>query len=463
MLATVKFFFDTRQMKIVGYGIVKTLITFKRSQKLYTTGIKIHTDDWTKLQRNVDENGLSTKLRDKKFTELYEKLYGFDSVLQKAKKVIERLGHNFTFEDFKYQLDKVDEDNVDPTILATNDAIKALISKSATMTEKDRIGNALNYKLAAKSITRFVNSLSDDERYKLNLKIIKRKDNSDVTNTCVTFDQITVDFLDKYEKWMLLCGKSSQKKGGIPSPASSTTVGVYLRHLRSVFNDAIENDVIDRKTYPFTKKGYTIPQGETTKKALKKSVIEQIVAYEAEPNSMEERGRDLWVFSYLCNGMNMTDICNLQWKDIDLKTNKFQFVRLKTINTKKANKTTISGILVPKSLNIIEKWGNISKNDNDYLFPFIDNTMTATRKKEVIKQVIKVTNFHMRKIAEKLDIEGNVLTYAARHSFATILKNSDAPISFIQESLGHSSLMTTQRYLGSFGDDESAEYLKVLL
>jgi hypothetical protein len=78
---TVKLFLDTRQMKVAGNGIVKISVTFKRIQRLYTTGEKTNEIFWAKLQRNIDENGISSKLRDSKFLEIYEKLYGESSVL----------------------------------------------------------------------------------------------------------------------------------------------------------------------------------------------------------------------------------------------------------------------------------------------------------------------------------------------------------------------------------------------
>ena len=51
------------------------------------------------------------------------------------------------------------------------------------------------------------------------------------------FTDITPSFLKKYERWMLDNGKSI------------TTVGMYLRALRAIFNQ--QN--IDSKLYPFSK------------------------------------------------------------------------------------------------------------------------------------------------------------------------------------------------------------------
>lgn len=47
-----------------------------------------------------------------------------------------------------------------------------------------------------------------------------------------------------------------------------TTVGIYLRPLRSIFNDAIEMGLVPRENYPFGEKKYQIPTGVNIKKTL---------------------------------------------------------------------------------------------------------------------------------------------------------------------------------------------------
>ena len=57
----------------------------------------------------------------------------------------------------------------------------------------------------------------------------------------------------------------------------------------------------------------------------------------------------------------------------------------------------------------------------------------------------------------------NLTTYVARHSFATILKNSGVNIALISEALGHSDLATTQIYLDSFENSQIDDAMKNLL
>jgi hypothetical protein len=189
-LATVKLFLDTRQMTIEGVGMVKNMITFKRQQKLYTTGIKVSSVDWAKLQRNVDENGLSSKLRDSKFIDLYTQLYGENSSLKRAKVSREKLGDDFTFEDFKYLFSKPTE-SVEISNKETNNILIALENKSKEMLKNERISSADLYQTVANSLKRFLTSLSNDERFELKLPILSK---SNIEKPFLDFIHITPRF-----------------------------------------------------------------------------------------------------------------------------------------------------------------------------------------------------------------------------------------------------------------------------
>lgn len=59
----------------------------------------------------------------------------------------------------------------------------------------------------------------------------------------------------------------------------------------------------------------------------------------------------------------------------------------------------------------------------------------------------------MKRIGEALDLEMPLTTYAARHSFSTVLIKAGASLEQIKEELGHSNISTTQLYVDSFDDD----------
>jgi len=65
----------------------------------------------------------------------------------------------------------------------------------------------------------------------------------------------------------------------------------------------------------------------------------------------------------------------------------------------------------------------------------------------------KTYNKWLKKIAKSVGIESKLTSYVARHSWATIAKDLNVPISVISEGLGHEDIKTTQIYLDSFDDD----------
>ena len=59
----------------------------------------------------------------------------------------------------------------------------------------------------------------------------------------------------------------------------------------------------------------------------------------------------------------------------------------------------------------------------------------------------------VKRIGEKLNIDINLRSYVARHSYATVLKRSGVATNIMSESLGHHIEKTTQVYLYSFENE----------
>lgn len=265
------------------------------------------------------------------------------------------------------------------------------------------------------------------------------------------FKDITPTFLLLYENWMLREGHSI------------STVGIYIRPLRSIFNKAIREKAISELIYPFGKDKYQIPAGRNIKKALNLSDIEKIYNYPSLPFSAEDRAKDIWFFSYLCNGINVKDICRLKYKNVNFSDGSISFIRAKTERTKRSNIKPIVGIITDEVKGIIDKWGNKPILSNTYVFPLLSEGLSPEEEFARIRQVTKTINKYMKRIAEELKMKLPVTTYTARHSYSTILKQSGASIEYISESLGHSDLKTTENYLDSFDLESKREVVKKLL
>ena len=168
---------------------------------------------------------------------------------------------------------------------------------------------------------------------------------------------------------------------------------------------------------------------------------------------------DYWLLSYLCNGMNFADIIALKWENVS--DNYLHFIRQKTKNTKKKDLRPIRVGLNPRAKAIINKWKNTDPA-NPYLLPVLEAGLSAITVKHRCQRFIKWVNKRMEEIRQDLKIEQPIGTYAARHSFSTVLKRKGISTEFIKEALGHSSVIVTENYLDSFTDEVKLEYANML-
>lgn len=385
---------------------VKLRITFHRTQKYYPVNVSLTVEEWEKVH--------SEKPR----KEYKDYLLYFNEIEQKAIDIIKELPV-FSFPAFEKKFNQKPKQDMD--------VISLFESYISQLKKEKRIGTADSYTWALTSIKAFIGT---KRRKKLG------------------FADVTLELLEEYENWMA-------EKGN-----SNTTIGIYLRSLRTIINIAISDGYLDKDAYPFGKRKYQIPSGKNTKKALKMVDIGSIINFKTT-SRFQERARDLWVFSYLCNGANIKDIAKLKYKNI--VGNQIHFIRSKTERSTKQDLKSISAFILPETQRIIEKWGNKDRDPETFIFGIIEDTDDAEKIHAKVKQTYRRINEQMNRIRVALGIDIKLTTYAARHSFATVLKRSGASNEFISESLGHKDLKTTENYLDSFEDDMKESYQKKLM
>ena len=258
----------------------------------------------------------------------------------------------------------------------------------------------------------------------------------------IPFSDVDVVWLKKYEAWML--------KQGL----AINTIGTRIRHLRAVFNMAIEHHVIDEECYPFHAYKVSKLSQSPPKRAMSKADIQRVIDYKGKTD-IESLAIALFTFSYFTAGINFIDIAML--KHDNIIDGKLCYMRAKT-------KKQISIPLQEKSKEIISNYSADSVNRSGYLFPILSEfhkseTQVANRLHKVLAKVNKA----LKLIGQELGLPIKLTTYVARHSFATVLKRAGVSTSIISESLGHSSEKITQIYLDSFENsqiDEAFSHLK---
>ena len=256
----------------------------------------------------------------------------------------------------------------------------------------------------------------------------------------IKFSAIDNQWLKGYELFL--------KKGG----KAKNTIGIRFRSLRALYNKAMAEEVVKKDYYPFDSFKVSQFHEQTKKRAIKREDIQRIIDLDLRTitnyrSPYLELGRDLFIFSYLSCGINLTDIARIRYSDIF--NGRLEYHRKKT-------KKLISCKLQEPALKIIEKYRKKNATSEDYIFPILDRKVhkTETQIRDKVRKANKATNKALHKIESKLGLPIDLTTYVARHSFATVLKRSGVSTSIISESLGHSSEKVTQYYLDSFENEQ---------
>lgn len=383
---------DTRRAKKSGLYPVKVQVVFRRKQKYYSTGKELSKENWERL----------LKAKSKLMAEIREDVEtSFSIIKQQINELIQK--GEFSIESLNIRLGRqMREVNLH----------NAFELKMNELLDNEQASTYLNYQSALKSLENF-------------------------GGTCIPLENITVDWLKRCEKYWLAEGKSY------------SSISIYFRALKCIFNRAIRDGILKESSFPFGKNKYEIPEGYGRKLALNLSEIKKVMSYKDGTEDIEEF-RDLWVFSYLCNGINFMDLLFLKYSNI--VDGEICFVRSKTSRTAKHSKE-IRAIITPEMKNIIHRWGNTQQSPQTYIFKYAQGTENAFERIRLVRRIVTKCNRRLKKIAQDTGL-AQLTTYTARHSFATVLKRAGAKTSYISESLGHSNLAVTENYLAYFEKEE---------
>jgi len=433
--ATISIVLDIRRVKKSNKYPVKLRVTFERATEYYQTIFDLLKDDYDKLAASRISNELQN-IRDK---------------LKRVERMAENAASDltsFSFDDFEKdfisgnQLFRQRKTKPGQTVESNNEfdfspyykkfpVLELAPSKPNTIAScysvyiknlliEGRISTAMYYHCSYRSINKFRGNVS--------------------------LENITVSFLREYESWMTA------------KDVSKTTIGMYLRPLRTIFNEADNDGIIKKeKYYPFGKRKFVIPASKNIKKALDLKDMEKIYFYQCDPKiENEQLAKDYWLFSYFANGMNPKDIACLKYRNINDEY--LVFERSKTQRALRNDPKPITVYVNDDMKAIIERRGNKDKSASNYIFPIMEPGMSPLRQYDIIQLFVSLVNSWMKNILKNLGINKNATTYVARHTFSTVMKRSGASTEYIQEALGHSNIKTTENYLDSFDKEVKKEF-----
>ena len=235
----------------------------------------------------------------------------------------------------------------------------------------------------------------------------------------VPLDGITSDLMLLYEAHL--------KTRGV----RMNTISFYMRNLRAVYNRAVEKGLTEQNN-PF-RHVYT-GVDKTVKRAIPIKAIKALKDLDLSMKSSLDFARDMFMFSFYKRGMSFVDIAYL--KKSDLKNGILTYRRRKTGQE--------LSIKWEKCMSeIISKYPD---NKTDFLLPIIKEVGNERKQYD---NALHLVNYRLKDLSKKLKLQRPLTMYVARHSWASIAKAKNVPLSVISEGMGHDSETTTQIYLAS--------------
>lgn len=384
-----------------------------KKRRYFRTGVSVLEKDW-----DEDSASIPGRARDNKKVQ---------SLLEKAKEIVERI--LVLNDDFDFDLFSKEFSESSPTQSGEN-FITFWESVINELRAEKRLGTAASYENALNKFRKFMKDRP------IPIRLITQH---------------------TFEKFRIFMVNSGQSVNG---------VGIYLRSMSAVYGRAIARRLVKPEADP--RAGFKIKAAKTPKKAITQEEMRRLAELDLSENPFVEESRDMFLFSYYCQGMNFKDMCLLSW-DKNIVGDRLLYSRGKTMdffNIKIIPRA--HGKILEKQRKILEEKLESGQVKNEFskklVFRVFDHLTDNEVKKlplltKVRKQRAKVLNAHIRKLAATNFLydaaQIKLLSfYSARHTYATVLLKLNAPISLISQALGHADTRTTQVYLDSFSSED---------
>ena len=256
-----------------------------------------------------------------------------------------------------------------------------------------------------------------------------------------SFDEVTPEWLKGFE--VHLRGRG----------CSWNTVSTYLRTFRAVYNRAVNSRMVIYTPHLF-RSVYTGTRADH-KRALcdedMKKVFTKLPQSSAVPSAIR-CAQDLFVLMFLLRGLPFVDLAYL--RKSDLRDNVITYRRRKTGRP-------LSVTLTPEAMALLKKYMNHDPH-SPYLFPLLksgEGTKEAYREYQL---ALRNFNYQLMILKQVLGLTSEVSSYTARHTWATLARESGAPISIISAGLGHTSEEMTRVYLKEFDQETLAQVNRIV-
>lgn len=210
---------------------------------------------------------------------------------------------------------------------------------------------------------------------------------------------------------------------------SANTIAFYCRNLKSVWNRAVRDHVIEKQPSPFRDVNTGIEK--TEKRSLDKKTFSKLENLKVG-NKRLELALDIFLFCFYARGLTFVDLAHLT--ESNIRGKRLVYIRRKTGQILKVE-------LLPIMQAILKKY---RKPGRHYLFPVLNNVNASYSDYD---SALRLQNKRLQKLGEMIGC--HLTTYVARHTWASFAKAKGISEEIISESMGHTSLETTRIYIAS--------------
>ena len=259
-------------------------------------------------------------------------------------------------------------------------------------------------------------------------------------NKDLNFEDLNVKVMSQYRAYLL----------GEVGVSPSTVINYFIT-IRTIFNRAIADGLVDQKHYPFGKGKISLRRPESAKIGLDAEEVLAFKECELEKGSYLEHTQSVWLFSFYFAGMRASDVLTLRWSN---------FKNGRLYYTMDKNTKSDSTEIPPMAKEILEAYSNKPMNNHDHIFPDLNSVKNINDKLELQKKLkyrIRKLDNALRVITSKVGITKDVTMHISRHSFGNIAGDT-IPLQRLQQLYRHSSIETTLNYQKAFlykGSDDA--------
>ncbi|WP_062054306.1 site-specific integrase [Aquimarina longa] len=445
-MASVKIVLRTNYSKKNGTCPLAIRITQNRKTRFVFTGKYILPKDWDKnlckVKRSYPNSARLNNFLLKKLSETeniaLEADTANDNVSSKEiQKKVQRKGKNVSF--FQFGAQRVKSKYLQGVFSVAKPDLSIMYNISEFLTHN----KSENKQTVIDGIMqRRKERISKARKGEYNILDILKKEFS--KNTTLYFEDINEPFINRFK---IFCASylGQQKR----------TITNQLMLIRTLYNAAIKDGIVDTKHYPFAGEKEKIRIGNGHKIGLTREEIERIESLGLEENTSIWHTRNVWLFAYYFAGIRISDVLEMRW---------YNFKDGRLFYTMHKNDKPVSLKVPDKAAAILEFYKADKQSKTDFIFPYLKKADQNDKRDMFVKarNASSLFNKYLKRIAAQCEIDKNLSNHIARHTFGNIAGDAISPL-MLQKLYRHSDLKTTINYQANFIHKDADDALDAVL